>query len=234
MLLVAPLALGIALENRLELAPLGPALLALAGLALWGVRARGRGAAAGEALLGVGLGALALSLRLAAPVPEAEPGPAAFTLLEAPLADTDSCRAAVWVHGARPGRALLLGRGALCGLLPGQSALARLALEPVRPASNPGAVDPGARLARRGIRRIARMESGAVVPIGTPPSGLAAQVERLRRVFAERLDPAAAPTRAGGLLRALTVADVSHLPDGVRRAFADSGTTHLLSVSGTH
>ena len=232
--MLAPLALGIALEDWIALPPAWPALAALTGLALWRVRARGRGGVAGEALLGLGLGGLALALRLAAPLPEAEPGPMAFTLLEPPLTDTDSCRAAVWIHGARPGRALLLGRGEVCGLLPGQSALARLALEPVRPAPNPGAGDPRARLARRGIRRIARMESDAVVPIGTAPLGLAAQVERVRRGFAARLDPDDAPTRAGGLLRALTVADVSHLPDGVRRAFADSGTTHLLSVSGTH
>ena len=198
------------------------------------MRARGRAAGAGEALLGVGLGALALAIRLHAPVPRAEPGPLAFTLLEPPLADTDSCRAAIWIHGVRPGRALLLGRGEVCALLPGQSALARLALEPVRPASNPGAGDPRARLARRGIRRVARMEGDAVVPIGAAPLGPAAQVERLRRGFAANLDPGEAPTRASGLLRALTVADVSRLPEEVRRAFADSGTTHLLSVSGTH
>ena len=196
--------------------------------------ARGRTAAAGEALLGVGLGALALALRLHAPVPRAEPGPLAFTLLEPPLTDTDSCRGAIWIHGASPGRALLLGRGGVCALLPGQSAVARLVLEPVRPASNPGAGDPRARLARHGIRRVARMEGDAVVPIGAAPLGPAAQVERLRRGFAANLDPDEAPTRAGGLLRALTVADVSRLPEEVRRAFADSGTTHLLSVSGTH
>jgi competence protein ComEC len=56
----------------------------------------------------------------------------------------------------------------------------------------------------------------------------------VRRGFAERLDPPDAPTRAGALLRAMVVADESRLDEPLRRAFADSGTTHLLSVSGTH
>ncbi|HTO70396.1 MAG TPA: DNA internalization-related competence protein ComEC/Rec2 [Myxococcota bacterium] len=222
------------LEDALEPGWRAAALAALAGLALWRVRSRGPGARAGEALLGLGLGALALAARLAAPVPDAEPGPLAFTLLEAPAADTNGCRATVWLHAARPGRALLLGRGDVCALLPGARALARIALEPPRPASNPGAGDPARRLARHGIRRIARLEGLAAARIGAEPQGVAARLERLRRRFAERLDPPDAPSRAGGLLRALALADESRLDDGVRRAFADSGTTHLLSVSGTH
>jgi len=198
------------------------------------VRPRGRVARAGEALLGAGAGALALALRLAAPVPEAPAGPVALTLLEAPRAAGGECRARVWIHGETAGRAMLFGRGAACALLPGQAVLARLRLEPVRPPSNPGAVDAERRLARRGVRRIARLAGEALVPIGAPPRGPAAWLERVRRALADRLDPPAQPTRAGALLRALAVADVSRLDEGLREAFARSGTTHLLSVSGTH
>ncbi|HTO54978.1 MAG TPA: DNA internalization-related competence protein ComEC/Rec2 [Myxococcota bacterium] len=231
--LLVPFALGIGLEDLLGLAPVwsaGAAALAGAAWALTPVRI-GR---ALEAAIGSCLGALALGLRLHAPVPAVEPGPVALTLLEAPLANQGDCRMAVWIHGARPGRALLLARGAACALLPTQPVLARVRLERVRPASNPGAGDSRARLARRGIRRIARLEGEALAPIGSEPRGLAAGVERLRRHFADTLDPPQAPTRAGALLRAMAVADVSRLDEPLRRAFADSGTTHLLSVSGTH
>ena len=90
------------------------------------------------------------------------------------------------------------------------------------------------RLARHGISRIARLHEEALAPIGAEADGAAARVERLRRRFAERLDPQEAPSRAGALLRAMAVADESRLDESLRRAFADSGTTHLLSVSGTH
>jgi competence protein ComEC len=140
----------------------------------------------------------------------------------------------VWVHGERPGRAILYARGAACELLPGQRALARIRLEALRPPSNPGAFDARRRLARRGVQRLARLSGEALAPIGDPPGGPAAWIERARRALAERLDPPDLPTRAGALLRALAVADVSRLDEGLREAFARSGTTHLLSVSGTH
>jgi len=222
------------LEDRLALGAGWCALASALGAALAAIRARGALPRAGETLLGVGLGALALAIRLRAPVPDAEPGPIAIALLEAPRSAHGACRAAIWVHGARPGRALLLGRGDFCALLPGANALARIRLESLRPPSNPGAGDAPRRLARRGIQRIARLDGEAWVPIGSEPDGPAARIERLRRRFAARLDPESAPTRAGALLRAIAVADVSRLDESVRRAFADSGTTHLLSVSGTH
>ncbi|HTO07295.1 MAG TPA: DNA internalization-related competence protein ComEC/Rec2 [Myxococcota bacterium] len=199
--------------------------------ALWALFPRSRTA---EAALGGALGALALGLRLHAPVPTAEPGPVAVTLLEAPRASHGACRVTVWLHGARPGRALLLARGEACELLPGQQALARVRLEPLRPPSNPGASDSPRRLARRGVLRLARQSGEALAPIGLPPQGPAALLERARRHVAETLDPPALPTRAGALLRAMAVADTSRLDEPLRAAFSDSGTTHLLSVSGTH
>ncbi len=232
--LLAPFALGILLEDRLEPGVSWGGVAAALGLAIWRVRGAGPYVRAGETLLGVGLGALALALRLHAPIPEALPGPVAITVLDAPRIQGGACRATVWIHGARSGRALLLARGAACALLPGQRALARLRLEPPRPPSNPGAGDARSRLARHGISRIARLYEEALAPIGVEADGPAARLERLRRRFAERLDPAEFPSRAGALLRAMAVSDVSRLDESLRRAFADSGTTHLLSVSGTH
>ncbi|MEX2208035.1 MAG: DUF4131 domain-containing protein, partial [Myxococcota bacterium] len=181
--LALPFALGIALEDALECAPWLAAGAACAGLGLWRVRSRGRFARVGETLLGLGLGALALALRLHAPVPEAMDRPVVLTALEAPLAHPSGCRVAVYVHGARPGRALLRGTGEVCALLPGERALARLRLERSRPPTNPGASDSRRRLERRGLRRTARLVDGAFARIAPAPDGPAARLQRARRAI---------------------------------------------------
>ncbi len=235
LLRVLPLALGIWLEDRLELAALWGALLALVGLGLWRLRARGRFVRLGETLLGFGLGVFALGLRLHAPVPEIASLPVALTALEAPLATPTGCRLSVYVHGERPGRALLRGKDETCRLVPGERALARLRLERVRPPTNPGAPDTRRRLARRGLRRMAEVENGALTRLAPAPRGVAALLERARRAIGATLDPPQAPARrSGALLRALASGDTSRLDDRLRDVFSASGTTHLLSVSGTH
>jgi competence protein ComEC len=233
--LVLPFALGIALEDALECTPWIAALLALAGLGLWRMRARGGAARMGEALLGLGLGACALGVRLHAPVPAATDRPVALTALEAPLANESGCRVVVYVHGPRPGRALLRGTGEVCALLPGEQALARIRLERLRPPTNPGAPDSRRRLERRGLRRAATLVDAAFTRLVTEPNGPAASLERARRALGATLDPPERPPRrSAALLRALAIADTSRLDDRLRAAFAESGTTHLLSVSGTH
>jgi len=228
-------ALGIWLEDRLELAAAFGTLLALAGVALWRLRTRGRGVGAGELLLGIGLGALALGLRLHAPVPRASSAPVVFTALDAPRVTSSGCRLSVYVHGASPGRALLHGAGEICALVPGERAIGRMRLERVRPATNPGAPDVRQRFARRGLRRTASLEDGAVARIAPVPRGPEAALERARRAIGAALDPPGTPARrSGALLRALATADTSRLDEPLRSIFAASGTAHLLSVSGTH
>ncbi|MEX2205458.1 MAG: DNA internalization-related competence protein ComEC/Rec2, partial [Myxococcota bacterium] len=76
---------------------------------------------------------------------------------------------------------------------------------------------------------------GAFARIAPAPDGPAARLERARRAIGATLDPPdRAPLRGGALLRALAIADTSRLDDPLRGVFAESGTTHLLSVSGTH
>ncbi len=233
--LALPFAFGIALEDRLELVPVFGASLALVGLVAWGLRRRRRGAPAGEVLLGIGLGLLALGLRLHAPVPEVVRTPVALTALEAPQRSATGCRLSVYVHGPRPGRAQLRGAGEACELVPGERALARVELERVRPATNPGGSDVRRRLARRGVHRIARVDDRALTRIAPTPRGVEAGLERARRAVGERLDPKHVQgPRSGALLRALATADTSRLDDPLRAVFAASGTTHLLSVSGAH
>jgi len=236
--LALPFALGIWLEDRLELAPEFTAALALVGAALFarGVLAARRGAARiGEALLALWLGALALALPLSAPAPGSSSRPVVLAALEAPLPSARGCRVLVYVHGAGPGRAWLSGGGEVCELLPGERALARIRLARVRPATNPGAPDSRRRLQRRGVRRTASLEDGALARIAPEPVGPRVALERARRAIGAALDPPdASPHRSRALLRALAVADTSRLDEGLRAIFSASGTTHLLSVSGTH
>ena len=191
-------------------------------------------AALGEALLGAGLGALALALRLHAPVPEIEPGPVALTLLKPPLARGAGCQVEVYVHGKRGGAALLQAPESSCGWLPGQRALGRIGLSPLRPATNPGQRSSRRRWQRRGIQRLARVQQGLLFPVGSPPRGPAARLERLRRALGRSVDPQGAGSQAGGLLRALVIGDRARLTEKTRAAFQRSGTAHLLAVSGLH
>jgi competence protein ComEC len=70
--------------------------------------------------------------------------------------------------------------------------------------------------------------------VGDPPRGPRAALERLRRRVGSRLDPPGAADPSGALLRALVTGDRSRLTDGLRRPFVQSGTAHLLAVSGLH
>jgi competence protein ComEC len=232
--LLLPFALGIAWADARAPDPCAAALLAALGALLWRGRAAGRGARAGELGLGLGLGALALGLRLAAPAAAPGEESVALRLLEAPRGDARGCSAAAWLGGARPGRVKLDLPPAECGLLPGAMAVARLELRELRGVRNPGGTDARRRAARRAIHARARLLGSALVRLDPAPRGPAAGLERARRRLAAALDPAAQPTRAGALLRALVLGDTSRLDAGVRDAFARSGTAHLLSVSGLH
>ncbi len=227
--LLAPFALGIAAENWLFAPVSAAAALAAAGALVW---CAGR-SWSGEALLGLGLGALALAVRLHAPIPAVAATPVHLTALDTPRVAGPVCSLVVWVHGVQPGRALLRLPAERCAILPGERLLARLALEPMRPRTNPGGSDPRQRWRRRGVRAVARAVDGALISAGVPAS-LAASVGRLRAQVAAALDPPGAPSRAGAVLRALVTGDRSNVAPQVRESFVSSGTAHLLAVSGLH
>lgn len=233
--MVLPFALGIGIEAQFAVAAWIAAATAIVGLGLWRLRARGRGARLGEALLGLGLGAFALALPLHASAPALDRQPVMLTALESPVATARGCRVLVYVHATRPGRALLRAEGGACALVPGGRALARIRLARLRPPTNPGAPDTRERWARRGVRRTAVVVDGAFALLGPSPANPAAVLERARRAIGSALDPErAAARRSAALLRALATADTSRLDERLRAIFAASGTTHLLSVSGTH
>jgi competence protein ComEC len=73
-----------------------------------------------------------------------------------------------------------------------------------------------------------------IAPVGGPPRGPGASLERLRRRAADGLDPPELPEPSGALLRALITGDRSRLSREIRQPFEQSGTAHLLAVSGLH
>ena len=228
--LLAPFALGIALEDELHLSPSAPLAGAVLGALLWFRLGR---RTLGQALLGLALGALALALRVHAPLPAVADGPVELVVLEPPRVRGPSCRVEVWLRGEPAGRALLRAPADRCGLEPGQRALARLAVEPLRPATNPGAPDPRRRWARGGVRVGARLREGLLIA-AAPPQGPAALLAEARSRMGDAVDPPESRRRAGAVLRAMVTGDRQRLSPDLRRSFARSGTAHLLAVSGLH
>lgn len=227
--LLLPFAAGVLLCDSSE-APV-PLWIALAAAALVAWR---WAAPVAELALGVALGGLVLAVRLYAPLPGLAPGAPSATLelLEAPRRSGPLCSAVVRVLGPLPGRALLRAADSVCGLGSGDRVRARLAFEEFRPATNPGARSPRRAWRRRGVHRVARVIDGLQVGVATR-SGGSAYVDAARRRVGDALDAAPA-ARAGGLLRALVTGQRDRLDPALRELFQQTGTAHLLAVSGLH
>jgi len=96
---------------------------------------------------------------------------------------------------------------------------------------NPGAFDYPAYLTSQGIF----LEGWTREPVETIQasrgSRIFALVSRLRGLLLRRLD-AAMPTQEAGLLKATVLGDRSGLSPEMNQAFLDSGTYHILAISG--
>lgn len=190
--------------------------------------------AAAEGLIAVGLGVLALALPMQAPVPVVADGPVLLRVLQAPQRVGASCRALVYVHGRQPGRAIVRLPRVHCSLVAGSRVLARVRLTKPRPRTNPGGRDPGRRWRRRGVAAVGRLVDDRAVVVFPEPRGPTGLFSLWRTRIGDALAPPEAPTRAGGLLRALVTGQRDGVSPALRRAFAESGTAHLLAVSGLH
>ncbi len=121
--------------------------------------------------------------------------------------------------------------------LPGDRVAFRARVRAPRWFSVPGAPDRRARLARKGIEAVAWLDDPAglvVLARGrglSPARAIAARVAAVRGVL-----DAAGPDEPDGraLLGALALGEAAALPRALRRAFDDTGTSHLLAVSGLH
>ena len=103
-----------------------------------------------------------------------------------------------------------------------------------RPLMNPGGFDTAAFQRNRGVRGIVRVQQGELVSVvQTSQSWL----ERLRRTLRDRAE-AALETAMSDDVRpiadAMLLGDRSMLHRDVRTEFVESGTVHLLAISGLH
>jgi competence protein ComEC len=129
------------------------------------------------------------------------------------------------------GRARLTVLGPLGPLQYGDGVRGSFRLRHPRRFDNPGAFDYPAYLASQGIF----LEGWTREPVEVSPEahGLSvlAWVFEVRRLLLERLDAALSPPQAG-LLKAMVLGDRSGLTPEMHRAFLDSGTYHILAISG--
>lgn len=99
--------------------------------------------------------------------------------------------------------------------------------------ANPGGFERELDLLRRGLGA-----TGYVVaepgPQRLADAPWSAPVERARAWVGERIGRAADGTRSSGVLQGLSVGLRGSIDPALGRAFVDSGTAHLIAISGTH
>jgi competence protein ComEC len=259
--LAAAFTLGIALEHWLELRPvgwtaaLGVALVLGGGVwwagmqrAVWAVLSLGFLCLGGQAMAAVLFGAPANHLSRLSEADLLSPvglegwvvGPPDPRPAEARDAgDPERTRFVVEVTRLRLGAAWVVARGrarlTLMGEAPeiayGDEVRGFFRLRVPRRFGNPGAFDYPAYLATQGIF----LEGWTREPLETLAAGrgstVLAAIFRMRALLLRRLD-AALPAQQAALLKATVLGDRSGLSPEVNQAFLDSGTYHILAISG--
>jgi competence protein ComEC len=165
-------------------------------------------------------------------------GPVAFTGEVARPPEQRDGYTAVYLRpyphsGLRPGLVRLNMKGAGNNLEYGDVVSAVLELGRPHGFLNPGVPDWGAYAAINGTDAVARVKPGSLKKLGNrafPP---------LRRLYAfrsglSRMALSGLDGQASAIFRAMVLGDEGGITTPIRDAFAASGTTHILSVSGTH
>ena len=104
-------------------------------------------------------------------------------------------------------------------------------LKPAHGYATPGAWDYEGWLYHQQIRYTGYVRDAGVSHLSGRPCCLVAQ---LRSRIGDALDAVSASQFARGVLRALVVGDRSALSADARRLFRDTGTSHLMAISGLH
>jgi competence protein ComEC len=115
---------------------------------------------------------------------------------------------------------------------PGESWRFRVKLRCRRGFANPGAQDRELALLRDGIDATGYVAGDAA---REPSTGLARRpIERLRGRIAQAIAAALPPGPSAGVLQGLAVGVRGNIPDALWNAFAVTGITHLIAISGLH
>jgi len=158
---------------------------------------------------------------------DAETGSVLFEARRVRVGGAESeCRARVtlrWREDALPPR----------WLLPGLWLRLSGSFRPPEDARNPGTDAPGRWLERAGVAGTVTVDPASPSAPPDPPErgadwGAIAR-DRLARLFAAELSAPVA-----GLARGMILGDRSGIAPGIRDAFRDGGTIHILSISGLH
>lgn len=99
--------------------------------------------------------------------------------------------------------------------------------------ANPGGFERELDLLRRGLGATSYVLADPA-PVRLADLPWAAPVERARSWVGEAIAAAAAGTRSSGVLQGLSVGLRGSIDPVLRQAFVDSGTAHLIAISGTH
>lgn len=121
--------------------------------------------------------------------------------------------------------------------VPGTVLALRLTLQRPSRFNTPGTFNYPAHLARQGIRVTGYLSSAAYISRIQAPQPFLHRLrfmpERLRRQIGTAIDDSI-PAPLNGIYRALVIGDQTRVDDATRNLFRDSGTMHILSISGLH
>ncbi|AKS42193.1 DNA internalization-related competence protein ComEC/Rec2 [Wenzhouxiangella marina] len=116
-------------------------------------------------------------------------------------------------------------------LQPGQRWQLEVQLEPPQGRLNTGGFDRRRHLLAERVGALGRVRSGQLEARADGPAGL---VNRGRQYLSEVIAAETAGLQEGALMRALSVADRSGLDAPTRELLRQTGTSHLLAISGLH
>ena len=103
-----------------------------------------------------------------------------------------------------------------------------------RPQMNPGSFDVAAFSRSKGLRGIVRVRDPELVVVTVAGASIFEWLRRTLRTRAEAVLESAIPDDVRPVADAMLLGDRSMLPQEMRTVFVESGTVHLLAISGLH